>query len=62
VPLDPYNGDPLRYQIDGGEYVVYSVGKDRVDQKGLSEPPNEADDIAVRVHLRKAAAEAAAPQ
>ena len=58
VPFDPYDIKPLRYRIDGEEYVVYSVGKDRIDQNGVSEPPNQADDIAVRVRVREAAAEA----
>jgi hypothetical protein len=53
VPFDPYDIKPLRYRIDGEEYVVYSVGKDQIDQKGLSEPPNKADDIAVRVRIQK---------
>lgn len=62
VPFDPYDIRPLRYRIDGEEYVVYSIGKDRIDQSGLSEPPNKADDIAVRIRLHEAPAEAAAPQ
>jgi hypothetical protein len=62
VPFDPYDIKPLRYRIDSEEYVVYSVGKDQIDQKGLSEPPNEADDIAVRIRLHAAPAEATGPQ
>ncbi len=49
LPLDPYGGAPLRYRIDSGEYVVYSIGKDGVDQDGRSEPAGQADDVSVRV-------------
>lgn len=34
VPLDPYDGQPLRYVIVAGKPIVYSVGKDRIDQQG----------------------------
>ena len=35
VPLDPFDGKPIRYKkLDKG-YVVYSVGKDGVDNGGL---------------------------
>jgi hypothetical protein len=61
LPIDPFDGAPLRYRIDATEYVIYSVGKDGVDQGGKSEPPNQADDLAVRVR-RKDAAEPAAVQ
>jgi hypothetical protein len=36
VPKDPFDGQPIRYcKLDKG-YVVYSVGEDRKDDKGLS--------------------------
>ncbi|CAN5646182.1 hypothetical protein BH09VER1_BH09VER1_16440 [soil metagenome] len=35
VPLDPMDGKPLHYQPDGaGDYLLYSVGKDGVDDGG----------------------------
>lgn len=39
VPADPFDGQPLRYEkLAGGGYVVYSVGKDRQDDRGASAP------------------------
>jgi hypothetical protein len=39
VPIDPFDGKPLRYEkLEGGGYVVYSVGKDRQDDHGVSAP------------------------
>lgn len=49
LPIDPYDGAPLRYRADAAEYVIYSVGKDGIDQNGRSEPAGQADDVAVRV-------------
>ncbi len=34
VPLDPFDGKPLRYRATNDTYVVYSVGADRVDDGG----------------------------
>jgi hypothetical protein len=34
VPLDPYDGKPLRYRVGGGGVVVYSVGPDGSDNGG----------------------------
>jgi hypothetical protein len=35
VPLDPFDGRPLRYKRLSPGYVVYSVGSDRVDDGGV---------------------------
>jgi hypothetical protein len=38
VPLDPYDGHPLRYRrLDPG-FVVYSIGKDGIDDGGKEQP------------------------
>ena len=37
VPLDPFDGEPLRYKVLADGYVVYSVGKDLVDDGGEDE-------------------------
>ena len=38
IPLDPYDGKPLRYgRLDPG-FVVYSIGKDRTDDGGKERP------------------------
>ncbi len=34
VPIDPYDGKPLRLSIVGGQLVIYSVGKDGKDDGG----------------------------
>lgn len=34
VPLDPFDGNPLRYRRDESGAVVYSVGKNLVDDQG----------------------------
>jgi hypothetical protein len=39
VPLDVYSGRPYLYRrTDGGSFVVYSVGKNRVDDHGEFDP------------------------
>ncbi|NQT17530.1 MAG: hypothetical protein HQ582_32545, partial [Planctomycetes bacterium] len=42
VPIDPFNGHKLRYVVRQEEYVIYSVGVDRVDSGGTADP--ESDD------------------
>ncbi len=37
VPMDPYDGKPLRYVVRQDEYVVYSIGKNGVDDGGVRE-------------------------
>ena len=39
VPVDPVNGEPLRYlRIDGGRFVLYSLGIDLDDDGGREVP------------------------
>ncbi len=38
VPLDPYDGRPLRYRRREKGYVVYSIGKDLADDDGTERP------------------------
>jgi hypothetical protein len=52
LPTDPFGEGPLLYRVDATEYLVYSVGNNKVDDGGLSEPPAQPPDIAVRVRLR----------
>jgi hypothetical protein len=44
VLIDPFGGEPLRYEklADGG-YVVYSVGKDQMDDHGAAAPAGVKD-------------------
>jgi hypothetical protein len=34
IPIDSYSGEPLRYQTQGDNFLLYSVGKDGVDNGG----------------------------
>lgn len=49
VPLDPFDGKPLRFRLDSHEYRLYSVGSDGIDQGGQEDqlPP----DLVFRVRL-----------
>lgn len=37
VPIDPYDGKPMRLAVIDGQLVVYSVGKDGKDDGGLTD-------------------------
>jgi hypothetical protein len=50
--LDPYDGKPLRALRQGNEWLVYSIGKDRIDQKGQVDSDqgrNPAGDLLFRI-------------
>lgn len=39
VPIDPYDGKPLRYESKPGSgYIIYSVGRNRIDDHGSTRP------------------------
>jgi hypothetical protein len=45
VPLDPYDGQPVRYsKASPREYIVYSVGRDRTDNGGKAGPAASRND------------------
>ena len=50
VPLDPYNGQPLRYKPGEDGYQVYSVGEDLIDNGGDDSPKENADIVFHVVH------------
>jgi hypothetical protein len=66
VPIDPFDGQPLRYlRLDDG-YVIYSVGFDGLDDGGAVERSEgkPAPDIGIRVQrpdLRRAVTDVIAP-
>jgi hypothetical protein len=35
VPIDPFDGKPLRLAIKNNQWIIYSVGPDRVDDGGI---------------------------
>ena len=44
VPLDPFDGKPLRYRLEkNGTWVVYSIGPDRMDDGGVPAQVSERD-------------------
>jgi hypothetical protein len=51
VPLDPFDGRPLRYHIQKESIIVYSVGVDGVDDGGKIDDPSpfEITDIGIRL-------------
>ncbi len=34
LPIDPHSGRPFIYRPDGGDFLLYSVGKDGIDNGG----------------------------
>ncbi len=40
VPLDPFDGEPLRFKPLASGYVIYSIGPDRTDDDGTPPPPS----------------------
>jgi hypothetical protein len=42
VPVDPFDGKPIRFKTLSKGYVVYSIGKDTKDDGGKEEPESSA--------------------
>jgi len=53
VPLDPFDGKPIRYRKVPGGIIVYSVGEDRRDDGGAMKDLR-GPDLAFRLLPRKA--------
>ena len=49
LPIDPFDGQALRYVLQRDRYLLYSIGEDRVDNGGQGES-------AARHRVRRAAA------
>lgn len=53
--LDPFDGRALRLRVDGNQLVLWSIGRDGVDQGGVCKPAacesRWPDDLVVRVRL-----------
>ena len=45
VPIDPYDGKPLRYVVRQKEYVLYSVGEDGADGGGHGDDTGKPDHV-----------------
>jgi hypothetical protein len=53
VPLDPFNGRPLRYVPAENGYIVYNVGQDGIDNGGVGDETRRPDDV-IRMEYLKA--------
>ena len=50
TPVDPFDGQPLRYRIEADGVIIYSVGKNRVDDGGDTDRrEGAAEDIGCRL-------------
>jgi hypothetical protein len=53
IPSDPFDGKPLRFKVDHGDIVVYSIGSNFTDDGGeVGEPANQGGtprDLVVRL-------------
>ncbi|MBM4038315.1 MAG: hypothetical protein FJ290_07365 [Planctomycetes bacterium] len=56
VPLDPFDGKPLRYKAGEAGLTVYALGENGKDDGGLTQPPPEGKppDIGFRLRWPKA--------
>lgn len=50
VPADPADGRPIRYRLEAGRPVLYSLGADRIDQGGT--PATSADGSRAATNFR----------
>jgi hypothetical protein len=48
VAVDPFDGQPLRYLVKDDQIVVYSIGRDEVDNGGQGDLSGEPD-VVVRL-------------
>ena len=50
TPKDYYSSAPVRYvRRDDGSFVIYSIGRNQVDEQGLDSKHGRADDFAFNV-------------
>jgi hypothetical protein len=45
IPLDPFNGKPLRLAIKNNQWIIYSVGPDQIDNGGVDIEHGKGDVI-----------------
>ena len=45
VPMDPFDGRPLRWVVKGDELVVYSIGRNRIDEGGTRPAEGAEGDV-----------------
>jgi hypothetical protein len=44
IPIDPFNGQSLRLTTRNGEWIIYSVGANGIDNGGKSGAPSKDED------------------
>lgn len=49
VPIDPFDGQPLRYRVEDDGYFIYSIGTDHADDGGQEEEGSLEPDVTFRV-------------
>ncbi len=52
LPIDPYSGEPLKYRLLEDLAVIYSVGKDRIDQGGAEQwdENRQSGDVSYKIY------------
>ncbi len=54
MPIDPFDGQPLRMLVQDDRLTIYSIGKDLVDDGGTCQLPRQEPDIAIEIKLSEA--------
>jgi tetratricopeptide (TPR) repeat protein len=54
MPVDPFDGEPLRYQTKGAGYVLYSIAQDKADDLGKKLEKGKGDLVFTVVNPAKA--------
>jgi hypothetical protein len=49
VPMDPYDGQPIRFVIKKDAYLIYICGRDREDGGGIED--DQRTDEVIRIEL-----------
>jgi len=50
VPIDPFDGQPIRYVVNDDHYLVYTCGNNRIDDGGVKD--DQQTDSVIRIELR----------
>lgn len=51
VPIDPFDGQPLRLLAQDDKLVIYSIGRDRRDDGGVFDPVKQEPDVGIEIKL-----------
>ncbi|MBC8352422.1 MAG: hypothetical protein H8E66_10570 [Planctomycetes bacterium] len=57
VPIDPMDGDPLRYVVNDDGYMLYSVGRNQVDDGGVMGDERLDEVYSIEIGARNASSE-----